>query len=475
MLANVQHRLQAVQMAVDVRVLGNVCYDGQMIAKTLAGWGRYPRSQATLYRPERYSRFSLPPHDKIIARGLGRSYGDAALNAQGAVVLSERLDRLLAFDETSGLLTADAGVSLASILEVFVPRGWFLPVTPGTKFCSLGGAIAADVHGKNHHRDGTLSAHVESLSLRLADDSELQCSPTEHAELFWATVGGMGLTGIISRVQLRLMPLPSAYMQVQHHGAANLEAILAMLADPAYDARYSVAWIDCLASGAQLGRSVLMRGEHMEAAALPAAYAADPYRVSHRQLARLPIDLPSWLLNPFTIRSFNQLYYSLQAKKGSFISHYNSFFYPLDVLGDWNRMYGQRGFSQYQCVFPSESAGVGLQQVLEALSRSRRASFLAVLKRFGAQGEGLLSFPREGYTLALDIPIAAGLGDLLAELDAMVIAHGGRVYLAKDAFLQPQSLPLMYPRLEAWRAIKQRYDPEQRFSSDLGRRLGLCA
>lgn len=437
----------------------------------LSGWGRYPIQTCTLERPERYADLRCDA-SSLIARGQGRSYGDAALNQDGRVLLTERVNRMLALDEKNGILRAEAGVTLAEILDVIVPKGWFLPVTPGTKFVSLGGAVAADVHGKNHHHDGSFGDHVLGIELILADGHRVQCSPGQRAELFWATVGGMGLTGIIGEVTFKLIPISSAYMKVQHHAAANLQQLFQILQDTATDDRYSVAWIDCLAQGKQLGRGVAMFGHHADAAELPAGDA--PVCKPARSRA-IPFDLPSWVLNPFSIGAFNALYYRREGKKHQpFLTDYDRYFYPLDGICQWNRLYGKRGFVQYQCVIPELSAYRGVLALLQTLSASRRASFLAVLKRFGAQGGGLLSFPMAGYTLALDLPVRdEGLFALLNGLDEIVLRHGGRVYLAKDARLSAGSFRAMYPRHAEWLKVKNAVDPEHRFSSSLARRLGM--
>jgi len=442
------------------------------LTKAISGWGRYPVQSCELERPERYSDLS-PSTTSVIARGQGRSYGDAALNENRRVVLTERVNRFLDLDPSKGILRAEAGVTLAEILDVIVPEGWFLPVTPGTKFVSLGGCIAADVHGKNHHHEGSFGAHVLAIELILADSRRVTCSATEQPDTFWATVGGMGLTGIIGEVTLQLIPIQSAYVKVQHHPAQNLEQLFQQLQDPAIDDRYSVAWIDCLATGSSLGRGVVMCGHHATTEELPAGIA--PFTVEHKRKRSIPFDLPAWALNPFSVGAFNAIYYRQEGgKQAPFLSGYDSFFYPLDAISDWNRLYGKQGFVQYQCVIPDQTAFEGIKTLLTVLSSSRRASFLAVLKRFGAQGSGMLSFPMAGYTLALDLPVRdAALFTMLEKLDQIVIQHGGRVYLAKDARLSAASFQAMYPRYRAWRQIKNGIDPTNRFSSSLSRRLKI--
>ncbi len=410
----------------------------------------------------------------MIVRGQGRSYNSAAMSEDGLVMLGERLDRVIAFDETTGILRAEAGTTLAKVLDEFVPRGWFPPVTPGTKFVSLGGCVAFDVHGKNHHRDGAFGAHVAELEIVLADGSRRRCSPQQGAELFWATVGGMGLTGIITEVAFRLLPIATAYLVVDHRRAVDLDDLLTMLEDQRLDDHYSVAWIDCLARGRSLGRGVLMRGHHAAVAGLRGR-AENPLRLEPRRRFNLSFDLPSGLLNSFTGAAFNQFYHWSQARSEEpFISDYDRFFYPLDSVGNWNRVYGRRGFVQYQCVFPPTTAARGLRILLEELAHSRRASFLGVLKRFGPAGSGLLSFPMEGYTLAIDLPVTnPELFTVLDRLDEIVLEHGGRIYLAKNPHLKPESFRTMYPRVAEWERIKAQVDPMNRFSSDLSRMLEL--
>jgi FAD/FMN-containing dehydrogenase len=443
------------------------------LVTAISGWGRYPVQTCELERPERYADLHAAAAS-VIARGQGRSYGDAALNENRRVLLTERVSRLLEFDVEKGILRAEAGATLAEILDVIMPKGWFLPVTPGTKFVSLGGCVAADVHGKNHHHDGSFGDHVVAIEMILADGTRATCSPAEKPELFWATVGGMGLTGIIGEVTLKLIPIVSAHMMVRHHAAANLEQLFQHLQNPAIDDRYTVAWIDSLAAGQQLGRGIAMCGHHAAVEELPAGFG-NALATKPGRSRTMPFDLPGWALNPFSIGAFNALYYRRESNKQQpFLTGYDPYFYPLDAIGRWNRLYGKRGFVQYQCVIPDSAAFDGIKSLLQELSGSRRPSFLAVLKRFGAQGRGMLSFPLAGYTLALDLPIRdEGLFMLLNKLDEIVLRHGGRVYLAKDARLSADAFRAMYPRYGEWLEIKKAVDPQNRFSSSLARRLGI--
>jgi len=444
--------------------------------KQLSGWGRYPVESCHLFRPEKRSGVAatlasgLQP--SYISRGLGRSYGDAALNQNAGVIWHILLNRFLSFDSASGVLECESGVSLAEIIQYFLPRGWFLPVTPGTKFVSVGGAIAADIHGKNHHQDGSLSNFVLDFRLLVPTGEVLLCSPSLNPEIFWATVGGMGLTGVLLSTRLQLRRVDSAYVFVDFHKASNLDDALATMeaSDDRYD--YSVAWIDGLATGKTMGRSVLMRGNHAAAAELPA-------RVRHALAAptvpqwNLFVDFPSWTLNRLTVKAFNTAYYAVHRTVPRQLVSFEKFFYPLDAIDQWNRMYGKRGFVQYQIALPQASGRSGLRAILDRLARSGRASFLAVLKRFGDAGPGLLSFPLRGYTLALDIPAARGLVPFLHELDRMTLDFGGRIYLAKDAVLRAGDFAAMYPKLEDFRAIKRKLDPQRLLSSSLARRLGI--
>jgi FAD/FMN-containing dehydrogenase len=440
----------------------------------LSGWGRYPRVRAEVVRPEYVSAVDVTRWRRVLARGLGRSYGDAALSKEGVVLLTERLNRLLDFDERTGVLRAEAGVTLADLLTVFAPRGWMPPVTPGTKFVTLGGCVAADVHGKNHHREGAFGAHVEALELMLADGTRVACGPSRRADLFRATVGGMGLTGVITEVSLRMKRAETSFIIVRHHAARDLAESLALLDDPMYDDEYTVCWVDMLARGPRAGRGVLIRGQHARPSELPAEYRAlEPPATATR--FDLPFDLPAWALNRLSASTFNRLYFHSQGRKRApFVAGFNRFFYPLDAVGAWNRAYGRAGFVQYQCLLPPAESARGLARLQEALAASRQPCFLAVLKRFGPEGSGLLSFPAPGYTLALDFPVGGEeLFALLRKFDDLVLEHGGRVYLAKDACLDPERFRLMYPGFAEWLEIKRRVDPGDRFRSELSRRLGI--
>jgi len=442
--------------------------------EALSGWGLHPVETCRVHRPE-----SLEALQELVAgaegslapRGLGRSYGDAALNPEG-VVLARRLDALLEFDAEARLLRCEAGVSLAEILEVFLPRGFCFPVTPGTKHITVGGAIAADVHGKNHHRSVSTAASVEDFRLLLASGEIVRCSRVENPELFWATLGGMGLTGVVVEARLRMRPVETAYMQVDVRRARGLDDLLALSeGDAAYE--YGVAWIDCLARGASLGRAVLLRANHALRGDLSGPPANAPFRPPAGLRPRVPFRLPSFTLNAWSVRAFNEGYYRAH-HQGSRLQGYESYFYPLDRVAGWNLVYGRRGLLQYQVWLPFATAHDGLVELLEAFSDARRASFLAVLKTFGPASEGLLSFPGPGVTLSLDLPhTGADLVALLHRLDEGVARRGGRVYLAKDACLERERFVEMYPGAARFRDVKAKVDPEGRFVSSLARRLGL--
>ena len=446
-----------------------------MSAALLTGWGRTAPTRAEVVRPETAEAVAaaLAERRPVIARGLGRAYGDAAQNAGGLVIDATALREVHALDTEQGVIDAGAGLELDALIRLTLPHGWFVPVSPGTRHITLGGALAADVHGKNHHVDGAFSRHVESFELALPGGELRRLSPEDP--LFAATAGGMGLTGVITRVRLRLLAVTSAYMRVTTTRAADLDALMDSMRERDAGYRYSVAWIDCLKRGATMGRGVLLRGEHATAEELP------PRRRTPLALSGAPARLgvpdlvPSGLLNTAVARAFNEAYFRrAPARERITLEGISPYFHPLDAVGAWNRLYGPRGFVQYQAVVP-DAEGEAIRALLERVSGAGMSSFLAVLKRFG-EGTGLLSFPMAGWTLALDIPVGAGdLARGLDELDDIVVAAGGRVYLAKDARVRPELLPRMYPELERWREIRRTADPEGLMRSDLAVRLGLTA
>ena len=441
--------------------------------RKLSGWGRCPVEECHVYRPEKRGALSAliggDGEATFIPRGLGRSYGDTSLNAGGGVLDYTRLNRMRAFDPETGVLECEAGVSLAEILDAFVPRGFFPSVLPGTKFVTVGGAIANDIHGKNHHRDGAFSQFVEQLTLLTPEGEELACSREDNADVFWATVGGIGLTGLIRTARIKLQRVESAYVTVDYLRAKNIDEALAAMAESDENYQYSVAWVDCLAKGASLGRSVLMRGNHAPAGAVA---RKDPLRIKPKREKTVPIDFPGFALNRLSVGAFNAVFYGFHKTVSGKQIDYDQYFCPLDSIHDWNRMYGKRGFTQYQVTFPLD-ARQGLVELLEKISASGRASFLAVLKRLGPQGPGLLSYPCGGYTITLDLPMRKDLIPFLHGLDERVLEHGGRLYCAKDVCTLPETFAAMYPRLEQFQEVKARLDPNHRFSSTMARRLRI--
>ncbi len=410
-----------------------------------------------------------------LARGLGRSYGDAAQNGGGLVLRLAAGAGDVVLDAATGRATVGAGVSVDQLLRVIVPRGFFVPVTPGTRFVTIGGAIASDIHGKNHHVDGSIANYIDSITMMLADGSTTLVGPRDNPALFWATTGGMGLTGIMLDATIRLLPIETSRMRVDTSRVPDLDTLLATMSSGDDDVRYSVAWIDLVAKGRHLGRSVLSRGDHARLGDLDARQAVDPFAYGPHQIVAVPPIVPSvGVLNHASIAAFNEVWYRKAPKlRTGEIQGIGTFFHPLDFVGSWNRLYGKRGMLQYQFVVPFGQEHA-MRTVVERLSASGAPSFLAVLKRFGEANPGPLSFPRAGWTLALDLPGASrGLGDLLHGLDRVVLDAGGRHYFAKDSHMTPDAVRRSYPRLDEWKAIRDEVDPHRVWQSDLGRRLGL--
>ncbi|MDQ1048066.1 FAD-binding protein [Streptomyces sp. V4I2] len=445
---------------------------------SVTGWGRTAPTTARLIRPRTYEEAAAAVRDcgarGGIPRGLGRAYGDAAQNAGGSVLDMTGLDRIHAIDADEGIVLCDAGISLHRLTEVLLPLGWFVPVTPGTRHVTVGGAIGADIHGKNHHVSGSFSRHVLSLELLTADGGVRAVGP--GTPLFDATAGGMGLTGVILTATVRLQPVETSLMSVDTERARDLDDLMARLTATDHRYRYSVAWIDLLARGAATGRAMLTRGDHAPLDALPERTRArrDPLAFRTSRLPAAPAFLPEGLLSRTTVGLFNELWYrkAPRARTGE-LQRLSTFFHPLDGVPHWNRVYGRGGFVQYQFVV-GHGQEDAVRRIVRRISQRRCPSFLAVLKRFGDADPGWLSFPVPGWTLALDIPARLpGLGAFLDELDEEVAAAGGRVYLAKDSRLRPELLTAMYPRLADFRALRAELDPRGVFVSDLARRLGL--
>ena len=421
-------------------------------------WGRYPRVRQQIV--PLYDRSQALPavSGSTLPRGNGRSYGDTCLNPDGTLLETRALDRFIAFDAEQGILRCESGVLLSEILALAVPRGWFLPVTPGTVHVTVGGAIANDVHGKNHHAQGSFGDHLRGFELLRSDGTRRWCAPAENAEWFRATVGGLGLTGLVTWAELRLMRVAGPAMAGETLRFADLRGFFTLSAESDQAHEYTVAWIDCLARGDKLGRGLFMRGGHA-----PGAIAVPPAQ----SLLRMPFTPPLPLVNGLSLRAFNTLYYAVP-RRSPWRAHYRPFLYPLDGIRDWNRMYGPAGFLQYQCVVPPAVAEDAVRELLERIARSGQGSFLSVLKRFGDRAApGLLSFARPGATLALDFPNRGeSTFALLEQLDQVVVQAGGAVYPAKDARMSGASFRSYFP---AWKEFQAWVDP--RFSSGFWRRV----
>jgi len=434
--------------------------------KPLSNWNNYPTIVSEVTEPMFSGEVEniLNSATPTIARGNGRCYGDASLGPNVMSTLS--LNHVLAFNETTGIFCCESGMLLSDILEVIVPRGWYLPVTPGTKFITVGGAVASDVHGKNHHKEGSFADYVLKIRLAKPDGNIVECSPDLNPNLFWFTTGGMGLTGIILDVTFRLKKIESQFIKQRQIKAGSLDEIIALF-DEYKTYTYSVAWIDCLKKGNGFGRSILMVGEHATRS------EAEGRRIKKTGFLKVPIYLPSFTLNPFTIMAFNEFFYNKNYKKvmESVISS-DKFFYPLDSILNWNKIYGKKGFIQYQFVVPRDVGKQGITEILKRIAEKGWGSFLAVLKAFGP-GTTPLTFQMEGYTLALDIPMNRNLFRFLDELDLLVKDYGGRIYLSKDARMKPEIFFSTYPRSYDFCQFVSLNDPMGKIQSGLSNRLRI--
>ncbi|MCO5949272.1 FAD-binding oxidoreductase [Mucilaginibacter flavidus] len=439
--------------------------------KPIANWGNYPvieSNEESFVFDEQLDEL-VSKEQPFIARGNGRCYGDASLADRTISTL--KFNKILSFDAAAGIFECQSGITLDQILTVIVPQGWFLPVTPGTKFITIGGALASDVHGKNHHVDGSISNHVLDFDLVLASGDVITCSRSVNHDLFEATCGGMGLTGVISRVKFSLKKIETSFIKQKQIKAANLQELIELF-DTYKDYTYSVAWIDCLKRGEHFGRSILMLGEHASVNELGENQKSNPLKLPGNKQITFPINMPSWVLNQFTVKAFNFLYYGKNFKKEiNNVVSYEPFFYPLDKVLHWNRLYGKKGFVQYQFVLPLD-AKQGLIEILTRISDEGLGSFLAVLKVFGKQ-ESMISFPKEGYTLALDFPVRGNLLAFLDELDELVLKYNGRLYMSKDARMKPKMLVAGYPELEKFKSIVKKYNPYGKIRSAQSDRLLL--
>ena len=444
-------------------------------AERLTGWGGTAPSVAQVLRPQDVhgvvAALAGRPERGVAVRGLGRSYGDAAQNAGGTVLDLAGLDRILSVDVDRAVVIVEAGVSLDHLLRTLLPLGLFVPVTPGTRHVTVGGAIAADIHGKDHHVRGSFSHHVESLDLLLADGSMRRVSPTAERELFWATVGGMGLTGVILRATLRMLRVETSWVVVDTERVPDLETLMTRMTADDESYTYSVAWVDCLAHGPSLGRSVLTRARPARRDQLPSRLRDRALAFSPRRPPEIPVTAP--LVNRASVRILNEAWYRrAPAHRRRDLQGVGPFFHPLDAVGSWNRLYGSAGLVQHQFVVPF-GAGEVVRQVLELLHHEHVVASLAVLKRLGKGSPAPLSFPAPGWTLALDLPVVPALGAVLDRFDELVLAAGGRLYLAKDSRAGRGAVAQMYPDLDRWREVRRDADPDGVFTSDLSRRLGL--
>lgn len=400
----------------------------------VTNWGNFPIVEKEMKSEDSFRKIKefVQNHNEVIARGNGRCYGDASLGE--SIFSTKKLNKFISFDRLNGIIECESGVLLSDVLEISVPQGYFLYVTPGTKFISIGGAIASDVHGKNHHSEGCFSEYVIDFKLMTENGDIIICSKEENSEKFYATIGGMGLTGIILSARFKLKNIETAYIRQESIKAENLDEIFRLF-DESESWTYTVAWIDCLQKGKDIGRSILMRGEHAFAHELPQKFSKNPLRLKKKFSPTVPFYFPGFVLNALTVKLFNLLYFKRQPKKEvKNIIDYETYFYPLDAINDWNKIYGKSGFIQYQMVIPKENGKEGMKKILETIANSGNGSFLAVLKLFGKNNpEAYNSFPIEGYTLALDFKVNSKLKKLVEQLDQTVQEFGGRIYLTKDS------------------------------------------
>lgn len=444
------------------------------VEKIISGWGNIPRAKTKVVQVscEKDDIAAIKEYSNIIPRGLGRSYADQSTNEAHFVLDIVPWKRFLHFDEEAGILECESGCSLDDIIKAYAPKGWFPMISPGTKFVTIGGAIANDVHGKAHHVDGTFINCVKSFKILLADGSIVKASREVYSDLFYGAFGGLGLLGVILSAEIQLRKVETCYFTQKSIPVSNIDELLEQIDanDKLYN--YSVAWVDSLAKGEHLGRGVLIVGNATKREELPPKLKQEPLKVHKNSILKVPFYMPSFTLNAVTVRTLNALLYWKQ-KNGTGISHYDSFFYPLDMVNDWNKGYGKKGFIQYQFVVPLENGKQSIREILYKIAHSGCNPFLNVLKKFGDNSGGILSFPKSGYTFAIDFPITRRLKAFTVELDRVVYEAGGRLYLGKDAYLTAEMFQKMYPEYKQFLVLKKKYDPNNVWQSDLSRRLAL--
>lgn len=431
---------------------------------TLSAWGRVPAPGREILAED----LERATSGAALSRGLGRSYGDSSLPARAddRVIGTILANRILGFDPVSGVIRVEAGLALAELNRLFMPRGWFSPVTPGTKFVTIGGMVASDVHGKNHHCEGCFGAHVRSMRLRLADGDVVECSPDEHSDLFYGTIGGMGLLGHILEVEFTLHRIPTRWLWTHSERVPDIDTFLSALGRTAPEWPMTMGWIDCLNRGRSMGRGILMAGRWATAEEAPAKPPSDPLKLT------FPFELPNWALNPITASLFNTLYYWRHLRKSrSGMVAPDPFFYPLDAIQHWNRAYGSRGFTQYQCVLPRAAGSEAVREFMTLLTKLGGASPLCVIKDCGPEGKGVLSFPLEGTSIAVDMAVSPHLQGIVDHLNEFVIATGGRIYLTKDRFTRAEHFAQMEPRLPMFMSLREKWDPMRRLRSAQSCRL----
>jgi decaprenylphospho-beta-D-ribofuranose 2-oxidase len=440
----------------------------------VVNWGKYPEVEANVFEYNDVQKYHELIHDKnpVIPRGMGRCYGDSALSKN--ILSTLKLNHMLAFDAEKGILTCEAGVTIEEVLRFFVPKGWFMPVTPGTKFVTIAGALASDIHGKNHHARGTFSDHVYWIELITPTGETKICSKTENSDLFALTAGGMGLTGLITKVCFQLSPIETSYIRQESIKAKNLDEIMRIFEDT-QSWTNSVAWIDCLSKGKSLGKSIMTVGEFAKVSELKTnKQKSNPLQIHQEGKLFLPFDFPNFTINSLSVRAFNLLYYNKQMRRLKHsIVHYETFYYPLDGILHWNRVYGKNGFTQYQFVLPPATSREGLITIIEKIGQRGMGSFLTVLKLFGEQEENYIRFPKGGYTLAIDFKIDKKVWRFLDELDELVHKFGGRVYLTKDVRMKHEMLMQSYPQAQAFIDKIKLINPDYKFSSVQSDRVGL--